>query len=125
MFEIDLQQVIYTQLTQNGALMAMVSGVYDHLGQNRTYPYIHIGEDDHAMYGFDIRTSSDALISIDVWSQYNGTKEIKDIFAEIRNALHEQDLADVDFIQWISSEIITESDGITKHGIIEFRVLMS
>ena len=40
----ELQKAIYGALTGDSALMAMITGVHDHVPQDTAYPYVTIGE---------------------------------------------------------------------------------
>lgn len=130
-----IQQAIYTKLTGNAPLMAAIVGVYDQAPQNidgadiSAFPFVNIGEDTVANWSTNDWSGYEATISVHVWSRYRGFKEAKDIQALIRTALHRTALT-VSGSNHVNTEFETQTtvldnDGVTRHGIQTFRVLLS
>lgn len=132
-FEVDLQAAIYTELTNNAPLMALVVGVYDDVeqvadsGNDASYPFVVIGEDIYTDWSTDTTLGAEVNLSIHTWSRYRGRKEVKQIHDAIYTALNRinlvinnQELTTIDFVQ---SQSFLDSDALTRHGVIEFRLL--
>ncbi|MCH8172470.1 MAG: DUF3168 domain-containing protein [Proteobacteria bacterium] len=121
---------VYTALVGNPTLLALVQGVFDHVPQDISYPYVAIGElvetefnDDDAPAGVT------ASLTVHCYSRKRGRKETHDIQAEIQTALHRATLAASGFnfvsIDHEQSQSFTDADGITRHGIVEFKIIMT
>ena len=83
----ELQQAIYTALTGDSALMAMITGVHDHVPQGAAFPYVTIGEAaavDWRTVGHD---GMELTLVLHVWSRERGRQEAKQVLAEIHRIL--------------------------------------
>ena len=128
----ELQKTIFSTL--NSANLTdesgtAIKGVFDDVPESTEYPYVRIGEDsvnNISTKGKDINEHS---LSIDIWSQYRGMRDIKVIMAQIHNALD-----DINFsvtgalginLKFEFQTTVVEPDGITRHGIMRFRAVVS
>lgn len=124
----ELQQAIYAALNGDATLGAMINGVFDHVPQDTEYPYVTIGE----MRASDYSTKTTAGVQIDfsvnVYSRGKGSKSCLDIITRVNDLLHDVDLtlATCEHIntRFVSSDIIRRPDGLTYHGVINFRVVV-
>jgi hypothetical protein len=133
-FTLSLQGAIYSALTGNTALMALVQGVYDAQPRPLTgddallFPYVTIGDDTLNDWSTDTESGADATITIHTWSRYKGRKEEKTIQAAIYDALHRQALTVSGYalvsVDWINSDSMTDADGETRHGVQTFRMIL-
>jgi len=122
----NLQTALYAAL-----VAASVAGgrVYDRLRQDASpepgSPIVNIGPKVHVN---DDTSSGDALevtYTLDIWSRYDGSKEINDVQTTVRTALHQQNLT----VTGLSSCIcyvdggsdFMDRDGQTRHGVIRVR----
>ena len=76
----------------------------------------------------DTETGFDGTIDVHVWTEYEGWKELCTLQTTIYNAMHRTALtvtghAVID-VQQEFSEMRRDPDGITKHGIQRFRVII-
>ncbi|KKN71037.1 hypothetical protein LCGC14_0424540 [marine sediment metagenome] len=148
MTPIELQTAILTRLSGFTDLTDLLAtdadgtgpAIYDHVPQevsdddgtgstpNPFFPYIRIGE--YTAIPFDTHSSSgsDNTITIHSWSRYRGMLEIKQIQRQTYLALHRFNLvvAGVDMIdsQWDSADVFLDDDGLTRHGVQRFRILL-
>jgi hypothetical protein len=127
-FETVVQTVVYDQLTASVALMASVEGVYDAVPETETFPYITIGDDAHVEWDTSPELGSNVSITIHTWSRGRGRRETKEIQGYIYDALNRVELtatgysfAGIDFEQ---SDSFLDADGLTRHGISTFRILI-
>jgi len=128
------QQAIYNRLTGNAPIMAVVSGVYDKApqaidsGSGAAFPFVTIGDDIITAWAADDWSGGEAVARIHVWSRYGGNKEAAEIIGLIRAALDRQDLAIPGYgalsCDYQQSFVEPDPDGETRHGVIEFRVLI-
>lgn len=124
----ELQKAIFSILDGDGTLSGLVSGVYDHVAENTDFPYVSIGECVAGDWSFVTTSGLSAAVAIHVWSRGGGRKESLNILARVYDLLHEaapsvEGYAVIMF-RFASSEVLLETDGITYHGIINFKVLL-
>lgn len=121
---------IFDALKGNPTLLAIVTKVSDHVPQEVAYPYVVIGElVDTPFDNDDDQRMSNASLTVHSYSREWGRKETHDIQAEITNTLHRATLAASGFnfvsIDHEQSQSFTDADGITRHGIVEFKIIMT
>lgn len=121
--ELEIQKSIYTALES-----ALSINVYDNVPDNAQAPYVVIGDDTFAEFDTDGDSGFEATVTIHSWSTYRGRSQVKEIMSAVYNALHRADLTvqgynllgcDFEF-----SETFLESDGVTRHGVQRFRILI-
>jgi hypothetical protein len=102
--------------------------VYDDVPDNALAPYIVIGDDTMIEYDADQVLGFDSTVTIHTWSTYRGRSEVKSLMGLIYDALHRAEFT----IQGYNligcdceySETFLESDGVTRHGVQRFRILI-
>lgn len=128
-FETVVQTEIYQCLLADQALSAAISNrIYDSVPQDATFPYVTIGEDIHSAWDTHYEVGSWVSITIHVWSRHKGKQETKSIQGLIYNALHRVSLSSPGFnftaVDFDSSQSFLDADGLTRHGVSTFRVLV-
>lgn len=122
-----LQQAIYTALTGDGALMAMITGVHDHVPQGSSYPYVTIGESSAVDWQTVGHDGMEVTLVLHVWSRFRGRKEVKQILAEIHRILHDAALnVPGHVLVWLHFEFaqtVPDNDGATYHGIAHYNAI--
>jgi len=127
-----LQQSVFTTMT-GGTLTdvdgtSITSRVYDDVPEGSTYPYVVIGEETASPMGAKDVDAHEHTLTIHVWSQYRGRKEIKNIMSQIYTLLHNVAIsvtgASLVQIRHEFARTLLENDGITRHGIIRFRAVV-
>ena len=126
-----LQQAIFTALdgaTINDADGNAITGVFDDVPENTAYPYVVIGEETATNIDTKDKDAHEHTLTIHVWSQYRGRKEIKNIMSQIYTLLHNVAIsvtgASLVQIRHEFARTLLENDGITRHGIIRFRAVV-
>jgi len=118
----EIQAAIYAQLAPLGYQ------VFDNVPQDSAFPYLVIGDDTSVEWDADDFIGSDSTVTIHAWSQYRGRKEVKEMLRVVYNALHRAEFAiEGGALIECSAEFqqtFVESDGLTRHGVIRFRVLV-
>ena len=125
----ELQKSIYSTLNGNvtGIGGANVS-VYDDIPENTSYPYVVLGEETAANNGSNTLDGVEHTLTIHAWSQYRGRREIKEIMESVYSLLHDSAItvsgASLVNIRNEFSQTLAENDGITRHGVMRFRVVV-
>jgi hypothetical protein len=124
-----LQVAIYNRLTNELSVP-----VYDHVpqaddaGADAAFPYVTIGEDSLEQYDTDTSDGFNGTVVIHVWSRHRGRKEVKSIQGEIYDALHRHNLQVAGYhtilCYYLNSTSFMDVDGLTRHGVSQFRVLL-
>ena len=124
-------QTVYSALIGNSTLMALVNdSIFDHVPDKNPYPFIAIGE----LIQTEDNTGSPeqgviASLTLHTYSRYDGRDETHEIQEEINRTLHRADLisSGVDFISidHAQSQSFVDADGKTRHGIMEFKILIT
>lgn len=122
-FETALQKAIYATLSD-----ALTYDIYDEAPQGSSFPYITIGEANHAEWDTDTTLGNRVSLVIHSWSRYRGRKEIKEMQGEIYAALNRSDLDIIGYhfvtCDFVNSQSFIDTDGKTRHGTQAFNVLM-
>lgn len=132
-FETAVQTAIYGQLILNADIISDAIPVYDAVPQpisvvNSDFPYIVVGEDNHAAFDTDAENMNLVSIVVHSWSRYRGRAEIKEIQGYIYDSLHRASLSHAGFkfvnIMQSGSESFLDSDGLTRHGVQTFTLII-
>jgi hypothetical protein len=120
MMQEAIQQAIDTEVLKLGY------PTYDHVPQESAFPYIVIGDDTSIPWDTDDSVGTEATCTIHIWSRYRGRQEVKQISGEIYESLHRAELAisggSLVECQAEFEESFMDSDGLTRHGVIRFRL---
>ena len=133
-FETVVQTAIYTKLTSDAALMAVVVSVSDAVlqgddsGNDALFPYVTIGEDVHTDISTDAELMDQVSITIHVWARLAGKQQTKEIQGLIYDSLNRANLVQSGYklinINRVNSESQLDSDGFTRHGIQTFNLII-
>lgn len=114
---------------------AISAPVLDEPGENPAFPYVTIGDAIETARNTMGRTGRNVLAQVDVWSRsgsdfgQDGYGEAKRIAGEIDSVLDDATPADTDGWSFVSvafetSQYVRDPDGITRHGILQYRVFV-
>lgn len=99
---LQLQQGLFGKLSSDGVLMGMMHAVYDQVPERAHFPYAIIGDGTFEPLETDNMCGARCSISIRIYSQKPGRKEVLRIMDRIYGALHhgtislaESDVVDV------------------------------
>ena len=125
----ELQQAIRSRLTDSSEVAsAGVTAVYDHVPQCADFPYVVIGEDSGTPADTDDTLDADHIVTVHTWSRYRGRKQTKKIQQAVYDVLHRQPLSigNAQFVDCTleSQETFLDADGLTRHGVQRFRILL-
>ncbi len=117
------------QVSVKNALSKISAPVYDNVPQNQKAAYVAIGESTSIPHSSDRETGFEATLTLHTWSTYRGTKEAAEIMGEIYDSLDRADLAIPGYtilgVDYEFDQIFLDPDGVTRHGVQRFRVLMT
>ena len=128
----ELQKAVFSALNTGSitdASGSAITGVFDDVPTNTAYPYIRIGEETLSDNSSKDKDSFEHTLTIHIWSQYRGNRDIKDIMKQVHDLLHDSSLtvsgASMVNMRQEFHTTITEGDGITRHGVMRFRAVVS
>ena len=121
----DLQSAVYSLLSGDSSLDTLIGDgrIYDSVApQDSAYPYVVIGMETVSDVGTNTLDGNIYNLNIEVWSQYRGQKQIKEVMERIYNLVNNVSIsvsgADSVMSYVSSTTTMTEVDGITRHGIV-------
>ena len=118
----SLQQALYQALSA-----ALPCPVYDAVPQGAAYPYVTIDREVRRNADFLNSRLDERFVYLNVWSDYPGQKEVKEIIAAIDAALHRQplEIADGRVVSCIVRDTDTsrDADGVTYMGRVTLQIL--
>jgi hypothetical protein len=120
----DLQTIIYSTLSGDSTLDGLIGDnkVFDNVPQGTAYPYVVIGLENARDVGTKTLDGKVYNVDIEVWSQYRGQKEIKEVMERVYNLFNNVTISVsgassvMSFV--IATTTLVEADGITRHGIV-------
>lgn len=115
-------------IIQVNAVAGSNVSVFDDVPVNTAYPYVVIGEETTSNNGTKTKDGLEHTLTIHAWSQYRGRREIKEIMKSVYENLHNTAIsvsgATLVNIRQEFSTTLAETDGITRHGVMRFRVII-
>jgi hypothetical protein len=119
----ELQKAIF------GRLAVVSCPVHDAVPQGSMFPYVTLGEDTAIDWSSKTTNGQETTVTLHVWSRYNGYAEAKQIGGEVIELMTVSPLImtgfEADSARLDMQEYIVDSDGITRHGILKFRLFIA
>ena len=87
----DLQSAVYSLLSGDSSLDTLIGDgrIYDSVApQDSAYPYVVIGMETVSDAGTNTLDGNIYNLNIEVWSQYRGQKQIKEVMERIYNLVN-------------------------------------
>jgi len=124
-----LQEAIFSRLNGDSTLGDLITGVFDGVPDDTALPIVVIGPSTTSDDGSKTLDARDYIFNVDVFSDYRGMKEAKNILQRVYTLLHEVDVSVsganlIDLRCEFSSEVL-ENDGVTRHGVMRFRAFIT
>lgn len=123
-----VQEAIYSALNVSAITSDLNCAVVDEATNDQSYPYIALGlgrVDDYSTKDLD---GGEYDLNFDIWSQYKGAKECKQIMDKIHDLLHDSSISVSGFnlinLRLDYSDILRDPDGVTRHGVMRFRAII-
>ena len=122
-----LQTAIYTALTGDAALTALVDAVYDHVPADAALPYVQIGDGSISPFTATGLDGEEHQLTCHVWTQAHGLSQAKQIMAALRDVLDGAELtvasAHLVLLTFTFADTLRDPEGGTQHGVLQFRAL--
>lgn len=124
----QVRQALYTRLTSGAPLGAIP--VYDYVpdGQEKSPPYVAIGDCETDAQDTDTSDGAAVTCSLHLFSAYKGGKQVATMMDSVRALLHHYALtvtgSYVVLVTAESGEVQIGADGVTREGIVRVRVLL-
>lgn len=127
-YAFKLQKAIYETLSGDSSLSALVSGVFNHVPQDSSFPYIVIGEAESSDYSTVTTTAEEVMSTVLVFSRARGSKEALTIMGEIKALLHQASLSltgcTLIYLRMQGSNISQVKETLTWQGTLIFKALI-
>lgn len=115
----ELQQAVFEKIQSLGY------AVYDAIPEHTKYPYIVIGDDFTTDWSTKTFPGWNVLVTIHVWSNYEGYKETKRIMQDIEQILCIQEFTleehAIAVLMPDSMQVLRDPSGC-RHGILRLRI---
>lgn len=125
---LQIQRALYTYLNGDAALSARVTGVFDEVLQDQPLPYVAIGDATETRFNTFGRQGKDCTVTIHVWSEYEGFREVLEITDIIVKLLDGYEMPvqgfDLVYIRFEDTNTLREGDGMTRHVVVRFRIIV-
>ena len=122
----DYFKAVYTALNGDALLAGKVS---ESLSDVSSFPMIWIEDGGSSDWSDKDYDGLEAVITLHIGSQYRGTKEIRTWMDKAHSLLHDASLTLTTeqsvLCRFLRSEIVTDSDSITRHGVMRFSLLIN
>jgi hypothetical protein len=124
-----VQAALYTLLSGDPTLAALVVGVYEEVPEGSAYPYVQLGEFTETKDAVFERDGRMVLATLHVWSQYAGQQECWTIAGRIGDLIDETTPtvsgATVESCEVEQAQVLRDPDGRTRHGVIQLRISLA
>jgi len=86
---IELQKQLYARLTSNTALLDLLGSpaIFDDVPNGQKPPYLTFGESRHSPWSTGTEEGTEHIITLDVWSDLDGRKQLFEITGAVGTAL--------------------------------------
>ena len=122
----DYFKAVYVALDAITGLTGIIS---ESLSNDDPFPKIWIEDGGADDWSNKDDNGLEAFVNLHVGSQKEGTKEIRGLMDKCHGALHNVDLVLANgqsvLCQFVRHDVVIDSDGITRHGIMRFKLLVS
>lgn len=88
----SIQKSIRDELANDSQLKELITGVFDEVLQDKTYPLIQVGEPTESRFDTFDRIGKDVTFPILIWSNYKGFKEAYQILDRVNELLDYQEI---------------------------------
>ncbi|MFX4261033.1 DUF3168 domain-containing protein [Pelotomaculum propionicicum] len=124
----EIQNAIYTILTNDLILMGKITGVFDNVPSGQSYPYVVIGEAKETSVDNFGKQGREATTTLHIWSQATSFEEPLSILDDLNRLLDRANLNLTRFVTircgYDSAETIRDPDGIRRHIPAKYKILV-
>lgn len=124
----ELQKSLYSALSGDATLMAMISGVFSHVPQDTAFPYIKFDNISAKDWSTKSNIGIQASLPIFVFSQALGDKEVLNIMAEVKRILDDARLSmsgcTMVGLKFSDVRVSQLNDGVTWQAVGNFTAMV-
>jgi hypothetical protein len=135
----QIQTAVVTLFRGNAAMQAAMTGataptynILDNVPVNTAFPYMYVADmlgSIGSATALNRQKATDVMLTLHIFSQYSGWKEVDTIIDAADNLLNENSLTlsggFVNFFTQFDYYIpIVEKDGLTRHGYLRYRLML-
>lgn len=125
---LECQKAMYSALTGDSALDALINGVFDRVPDNTAYPYVTIGNAQWRDWSTQSKQGSEIHLDVHAYSRKGGRKEALDILARVYAVLHDGSLSATGqhlvMMRCESAQVRQMEDGLSYIGEMNVRLLL-
>ena len=122
----DYIKAVWAKLNATTGLVGLV---YEILENDQAFPKIWIEDGGADDWSNKDDSGLEAVITLHIGSRYEGTKEIRSLMDKCNAALHNASLTlaagQSVLCQFDRHDMVIDSDGVTRHGVMRFSLLIS
>jgi len=123
-----IQQAIYTKLTSDTQLMAIITGLYDDVPTNINTPYIVMGDVLETNFNTFDKSGRNTLFTLHIWSEYDGFAQCYDILERVNQLLDYQSLSvtgyNTVYCRFDTAQTLRDNDGYSFQLIAQYRIMV-
>ncbi len=123
----QLQKEIFTKLSTDSTLTAMVSGVYENVPQDSAFPYVAISDMQSADWSTKTTKGAQVIIRVDAFTRERGSKKLLEIMTRVSDLLHQCSLTLTGHtlinLRLLDNDMLKANDGLTYIGASRFRAV--
>ena len=122
------QTAVYSRLTGDSALMALITGVFDDVPEKQPFDYVTFGESTEQAWDCFGQDGSEVAFDLHIWSRYRGFAKAQAIAAAIIGLLNNGVALTITgygtvLLDYVSTQQLRDPDGITRHLVTRFQLL--
>jgi len=124
-----LQKALFAALSGDAAVSALLGGpsIFDRVPPDAQLPYVTLGSGVWRDWSTGTETGAEHELRLHIWGRDGGRRAIRDIADAIHARLHDADLSldsgTLANLRFQSARILTDPDGETWHGVLDYRAV--
>jgi len=126
---LDLQIAIYDALINHSGTVTTLGGpnIFDDVPQRTNFPYVTLGDIETRDWDTQTSVGHEHIVTLHIWSNHRGRKQVHTIIAEIDDALDDKTLSLQDHtlinLHVIFWSALRDLEGQAYHGIVRLRAV--
>ena len=120
-----LQVSLYEVLSGSVPLTDRVGGIFDHVPEGASLPYLAIGDMSARDWSAKSFEGLEVLFDLHLWSGHKGHLEIRELADLVHDLLTAEALQreglEIAALQFVFFETFFETDGRIRHGVMRYR----
>ena len=125
----NVQSAMFDALASSSEVLGLLGNppqIYDHVPPGTAFPYVTFGAVSVQPYDTKTEIGFEQIVTLNIWSRYRGSKEMKDILQALYDALHRASLSVSSEVfllsEFHSADMAPLDDGLTYHAAARFSI---